>query len=63
MSTQSVGPLSFDQLKEAVAGPAAAIRLVQRLEPAGGASDKVFPPTYAGGIYAAETRRINDRPV
>jgi CRISPR-associated protein Csb1 len=51
-------PLSFENLQQAVAG-AAAIRLVQRFQPAGGPGDKVFPPTYAGGRYALETRRVN----
>jgi CRISPR-associated protein Csb1 len=37
----------------------AAIRYRARLQPAGGPGDKVFPPTYAGGIYAIETRRLN----
>lgn len=34
----------------------AALRLRRRLQPAGGAGDKVFPPTYEGGKYAAEER-------
>lgn len=37
---------------------AAAIRLRRRLQPAGGPGDKVFPPTYEGGQYAAEDRVI-----
>ena len=37
---------------------AAAIRLRQRLLPEGGPGDKVFPPTFAGGVYCWETRRI-----
>jgi len=37
----------------------AALRLRRRLQPAGGAGDKVFPPTYEGGKYALETRTIN----
>ncbi len=36
----------------------AAIRSVTRLQPAGGAGDKVFPPTYEGGAYAFEKRVI-----
>jgi CRISPR-associated protein Csb1 len=35
---------------------AAAIRLRQRLLPEGGPGDKVFPPTFAGGVYCWETR-------
>ncbi|MFH1267044.1 MAG: type I-U CRISPR-associated RAMP protein Csb1/Cas7u [Planctomycetota bacterium] len=50
--------LGFAQLKTAVAGSAAAFRSVSRLEPAGGPGDKIFPPTYAGGVYATEKRRV-----
>jgi CRISPR-associated protein Csb1 len=60
---------TFDlvQLTDAVSG-AAAIRAVTRLEPAGGPSDKVFPPTYvkersAETKYACEMRRVGDREV
>ena len=35
--------LSFDDLMRAVDGGAAAIRRVRRLQPAGGAGDKIFP--------------------
>lgn len=52
--------LTFEKLQAAVAGDAAAIRLITRLEPAGGPGDKVFPPTYAGGYYATEDRRLAD---
>jgi CRISPR-associated protein Csb1 len=38
--------LNFDILTKSVAGGAAAIRTITRLEPAGGPGDKVFPPTY-----------------
>ncbi len=38
---------------------AAAIRYRARLQPAGGPGDKVFPPTYEGGRYAEERRRID----
>jgi CRISPR-associated protein Csb1 len=58
MSTHSVLSLTFNQLRDAVVGPAAALRLVQRLQPAGGLGDKVFPPTYAGAVYAVEQRRL-----
>src|SRR5690348_5008230 len=57
MSKTTDRSLSFEQLQEAVAGPVAAIRLRTQLQPAGGAGDKVFPPTYAGGMYACEKRR------
>jgi len=39
-------------------GERTAIRSVTRLQPAGGAGDKVFPPTYEGGAYATEDRNI-----
>jgi CRISPR-associated protein Csb1 len=60
-------PLSFDQLKEFVAGDTVAIRGTATLEPAGGPGDKIFPPTHAvddknkkpGAKYAFETRRID----
>jgi CRISPR-associated protein Csb1 len=38
---------------------AAAVRRVTRLQPAGGAGDKVYPPTYEGGVYAIDTRVID----
>lgn len=62
MSTSSP-PLTLDQLKQAVRGSAAAVRLRVRLQPAGGMGTKVFPPTYAGGIYATEKRLIDGQPV
>ena len=37
----------------------AAIRRIARLQPAGGISDKVFPPTYEGGTYAYEGRVVD----
>lgn len=40
-----------------------AIRVRQKLQPAGGVGDKIFPPTYATGDktlkYAGETRRVD----
>src|ERR1035437_2955936 len=54
-------PLSLDQLKSAVAGNAAAFRCRRKLQPGGGAGDKVFPPTYAGAVYAEEKRRVPGR--
>jgi CRISPR-associated protein Csb1 len=52
--------LTYDILKDAVAGSAAAFRLTLKLE---AVSPKVFPPTYEGGKYATETRRINGQDV
>ena len=56
--------LTFERLRNAVANDAA-IRHVQRLQPAGGPGDKIFPPTYPGertndaARHLFETRRIN----
>jgi CRISPR-associated protein Csb1 len=58
MSSQQ--QLRYDILKDAVAGSEAAFRLTLKLEPV---SPKVFPPTYEGGKYATETRRINRQDV
>ncbi|WP_437623236.1 type I-G CRISPR-associated RAMP protein Csb1/Cas7g [Sorangium sp. So ce1151] len=60
--------LDLDTLANAVAGGAAAIRAIARLDPAGGPGDKVFPPTYvkernATTKYATEQRRIDGREV
>jgi len=62
---QSVGTdsLSFERLRDAVRGNFAAIRSVSTLMPAGGSGDKVFPPTYEGGRYATETRRVGGQEV
>lgn len=60
--------LTRERLSEVVAKDAA-IRRVQRLQPAGGAGDKVFPPTYLGEgpnappRHVFETRRINGQDV
>lgn len=51
--------LDLNTLKAAVTGTAAAFRSRTRLQPAGGEGDKVFPPTYAGAVYAKEDRQIN----
>jgi len=59
----NVKPLNYDILRNAVAGTAMAFRAVTDLEPAGGDGDKVFPPTYQGGVYAREKRIINGQPV
>src|SRR5947209_1877231 len=47
--------LTYEVLKAAAIGGAAALRLTLRLEPV---SPKVFPPTYEGGKYATEERII-----
>ena len=52
--------LTLETLKTAVQS-AAAFRCRRRLEPGGGNGDKVFPPTFAGAVYAIEQRRIPDR--
>ncbi len=56
--------LSLQQLRQAIR-TATALRCRLRLQPAGGPGTKVFPPTYEGGLYALEERRIPDydRPV
>ncbi|MGI9301262.1 MAG: type I-G CRISPR-associated RAMP protein Csb1/Cas7g [Gammaproteobacteria bacterium] len=51
--------LTLDDLKQAIAGNAAALRCVTSYQPVGGAGDKVFPPTYEGGQYATEERVID----
>ena len=59
--------LDFQTLTDAVRD-AAAIRVVERLQPAGGLGDKLFPPTYATTgdrtlKYAVEERRIEGNTV
>lgn len=59
--------LSFARLGELIAGEGVAIRVRQRLQPAGGAGDKIFPPTYSTGEktlkYVTETRRVGGQDV
>ena len=55
--------LNLDQIKEALAGNAAAFRSITEYQPAGGPGDKVFPPTYEGGSYATEQRFIDGEEV
>ena len=50
--------LTLKVLQDAVGGTAAAFRSRITLQPAGGEGTKVFPPTYAGAVYATEKRRI-----
>lgn len=56
--------LTLDNLRAAVAGGAVAFRSINKLVPAGGSHDKVFPPTYlkertAETKYAFETRVVD----
>ena len=55
--------LSFEELWSLVQGTGVAIRVRQKLQPAGGVGDKVFPPTYATGDnklkYAFEDRCVD----
>jgi CRISPR-associated protein Csb1 len=59
--------LDIDALRNLVDHAGVAIRIRQRLQPAGGAGDKVFPPTYSTGEntlkYAGETRRVDGKDV
>lgn len=60
--------LTYDVLRDAVAGRFVAARSRLVLEPAGGPGDKVFPPTYgvaesASTKYATEDRIIDGKPV
>jgi len=57
--TTTVQALTSERLKKAVAEDVA-IRFFARLQSAGGRGDKVFPPTYAGGQYALESRVDED---
>lgn len=50
--------LTLEDVKQAVAGNAAAFRCITEYQPVGGPGDKVFPPTYEGGRYAMEERKI-----
>lgn len=49
--------LTYTDLMTDITSEAAGVRAVIELQPAGGPGDKVFPPTYAGGVYATEQRR------
>ena len=62
MSEQQPGNLCLRGLKGIVKS-AAALRLRAELDGTGGDGDKVFPPTYAGGVYAVEDRRIDGKVV
>lgn len=55
--------LTFEQFRKLVEGAAVAIRVRQKLQPAGGPGDKIFPPTYSTGDrqlkYVVEHRRVD----
>ena len=58
--------LTYEMLRDAVAGGAVALRSVMSLQPADGPGGKVFPPTYAVASnvphkYAIEERQVGDR--
>jgi CRISPR-associated protein Csb1 len=60
--------LSIDDLAAAVAGQAVAVRARRRLQPAGGPSTKVFPPTYGVADvvphkYCTEARVVDGQDV
>jgi CRISPR-associated protein Csb1 len=46
-----------------IVAKASAVRLRQRLLSEGGPGDKIFPPTFAGGVYCWEQRRIDGKSV
>jgi CRISPR-associated protein Csb1 len=58
MGEKMMENLNLEQLRQAVAGTAAAFRCVTEYQPVGGPGDKVFPSTYQGGRYAVEKRRL-----
>jgi CRISPR-associated protein Csb1 len=49
------------KLLSACAGGTSALRIIVELVPAGGAGDKVAPPTHEGGQYAFERRVVDGR--
>ena len=55
--------LDLETLSDAVSGSGVAFRCCVKLQPAGGEGTKVFPPTYAGSVYATEKRRLPGRPI
>ncbi len=52
--------LNIETLTTAVKSGYSAIRLIAKLQPAGGPGSKVFPPSHSGGHYAWETRILED---
>lgn len=61
MTNDSPTKLTLKNLQDAISDGAAAFRCRRRLQPAGGEGDKVFPPTFAGAVYAVEQRRVPGR--
>jgi len=62
----SMATLTYETLRDAVAGGSVALRSRLVLQPAGGAGDKVMPPTYgvadnASNKYATETRVVDGK--
>ncbi len=58
--------LTYEKLRDAVAGRAVALRSRTELQPVDGPGGKVFPPTYATNAehkYAVEVRQVGDREV
>lgn len=55
--------LTFDRLHAAVSGDAVALRSVTTLQPAGGAGDKIFPPSYAVDKGAEHKYAIEERQI
>ena len=57
--------LTFERLRDAVAGDAVALRSRLALQPAGGEGDKVFPPSYsvqrAEHKYVVEERQVGEQ--
>ncbi len=52
--------LLIDDLMAALSGAAAGFRSITKLQPLEGTGGKIFPATYADGVYATEKRRIAD---
>lgn len=50
--------LDLVTLQSAIRGTVAAFRSRSTLQPAAGYGTKIFPPTYAGAVYATENRRV-----
>ena len=55
--------LTFERLRDAVAGDAVALRSRMSLQPAGGEGDKVFPPSYAADGRAEHKYAVEERQV
>ena len=53
--------LTYEQLREATAGGAVALRSKTTLQPAGGTGDKIFPPSYAVDNRADHKYAVEDR--